>query len=121
MQDETVLVFQQTHLDAQFHRNPRFTLADPFGVRFKQREHLFGMGNLFIQNYTAFCLIDLTFGMGHERFNFQFPHHIQLAGASPLHQQTQRAFGLVQIALDEIEIVLMRCDDQDFVLCLLLV
>jgi hypothetical protein len=40
MQYELVLVLEDADLDAQFHRDARFSLADPLGVRLKNREHL---------------------------------------------------------------------------------
>ncbi len=53
VQDEWVLVFEDTHLNTQFHRDVGFPLADPFGVRFKDREDLFVRRDDFPQNDLA--------------------------------------------------------------------
>ena len=45
MQNKLMLIFQNTDFDAQLNRYTSFTLADPFGMRLKNREHF-----LFVQN-----------------------------------------------------------------------
>ena len=47
VQYEAMLVLNETDPETQFDRHARLALADPFGVRLKDRNDLLGMGALF--------------------------------------------------------------------------
>jgi hypothetical protein len=54
VQDEWVRVFNDAYLDAQFHGDTGFSLANPFGVGFKDREDFLVVGNDFAENGYRF-------------------------------------------------------------------
>src|SRR5665811_1818252 len=65
MQDKTVLILKDAHLQSQFLGDPGLSLADPLGMRFENRKHLLMMRDGFIIDRTASYLIDLPLGMGY--------------------------------------------------------
>jgi hypothetical protein len=63
MKNKAMLIFDNAHQDTQFDRHPRFSFADPFGIRFKNGKDFFWVRNLFALNNPAINLIDLSPGM----------------------------------------------------------
>jgi len=63
VQDKLKLIFDNTNLYAQFHRDTGFAFADPFGVRLKQGKDLFPMRDGFMVDDPPPDLIHLSFRM----------------------------------------------------------
>jgi len=69
MQDETILIFQDAHIQAQFHRHAGFPFADPLGVFLEQGEDLLLMRNRLPLEHPSVDLIDLSMGMLDKAFH----------------------------------------------------
>ena len=115
-----MLVFQDAHLDPHLHWNTGLALGDPFGMRLKDREHLFVMRDDCALNDTAFDLLDLTVRMLHEALNLKLLDNIQCVGKPLALQQDERLARLAQVLLRDPQVLLVRLHDESRIFLLLL-
>ena len=78
------------------------------------------MRDHFSQNDTALDLVDLPDRVSHETFNLELAHDIQCVAQSTLLEPGNGGLGFVQVALGDLQILLMRLDAERRVFLLLL-